>query len=525
MLKGGSYAKLVLSHDTARVVQCMLKQAPTAIKTEIADELIPSVVQMCTSKYSHFCVSRMLKYGTNGVREKIVNAMMGNVVKMVSHALSSSLIDSAYLTWATNKQKAFLRQELYGDIYKLTKDDSVKSIADTYKDTPLMKKAILTSVKAHLEHSVNKKLVDNSLVHSVLADYLTVCEDEDRAEISTVFNALLPELASTKDGARAATLLFWYASVKDRRSILKSLKEHLTKLCTHEHGYALILAILSTLDDTVAMKKTLLDNILKDIELIADTEWGRKIVEWIVSPGDKSYFHPSFIASIEEGQKYSKKDVEVKRAEILAAMEKPICVAIATNPSYWVKGGHTGLATAAVLKVSKGDHLKEAMSKLAQVICDPDWTVGAEIEKVEEKVGKRKMKISPYEDEKKTDAVPLVSGIEEAGLHVALKKMFKNDKEKLSEGESTLGGAVVEALTEETVSLINLQIDVSLIKFSFQLKKWLPLNRACFLLVNIFENGSSETQSALKKSIKPHVKILKKQTHAGSKILQTKLEL
>lgn len=453
MLKGGSYAKLVLSHDTARVVQCMLKQAPASIKTEIADELIPSVVNMCTSKYSHFCVSRMLKYGTNGVREKIVNAMMGNVVKMVSHALSSSLIDSAYLTWATTKQKAFLRQELYGDIYKLTKDNSVKSIADTYKDTPLMKKAILTSVKAHLEHAVNKKLVDNSLIHSVLADYLTVCEDEDRSEISTVFNTFLPELASTKDGTRAATLLFWYASVKDRRSILKSLKEHLTKLCTHEHGYALILAIFSTLDDTVAMKKTILDNILKDIELIADTEWGRKVVEWIVSPGDKSYFHPSFIASIEEGQKYSKKDVEVKRAEILAAMEKPICEAIAKNPSYWVKGGHTGLATAAVLKVSKGDHVKEAMVKLAQVICDPEWTVGSEIEKVEEKVGKRKMKISPYEEEKKTDAVPLVSGIEEAGLHVALKKMFKNDKEKLSSGESTLGGAVVECLTEETVNI------------------------------------------------------------------------
>lgn len=42
-----------------------------------------------------------------------------------------------------------------------SKDSSVKCIADTYKESSHLKLAILNSVKANLDHVVNKKLVDN----------------------------------------------------------------------------------------------------------------------------------------------------------------------------------------------------------------------------------------------------------------------------------------------------------------------------------------------------------------------------
>lgn len=41
------------------------------------------------------------------------------------------------------------------------KDKNVKCIADVYKDSPHMKLATLNAIKAHLNHIVNKKLVDN----------------------------------------------------------------------------------------------------------------------------------------------------------------------------------------------------------------------------------------------------------------------------------------------------------------------------------------------------------------------------
>lgn len=76
------------------------------------------VVQMSISKYAHFCVMRMVKYGTPDIREKVIQATYGNIVKMVSHAFSSSIVDTIYVSWASSQQKSSMRQELYGDLYK-----------------------------------------------------------------------------------------------------------------------------------------------------------------------------------------------------------------------------------------------------------------------------------------------------------------------------------------------------------------------------------------------------------------------
>lgn len=44
LLKGGTnYQRIVLAHDTARVVQCLLKAAPGDIKREISEVLYEQV--------------------------------------------------------------------------------------------------------------------------------------------------------------------------------------------------------------------------------------------------------------------------------------------------------------------------------------------------------------------------------------------------------------------------------------------------------------------------------------------------
>lgn len=57
----------------------------------------------------------------------------------------------------------------------------------------------------------------NSLLHAVLLDYLSECGEEDRNEIITAYLPNIAALASTKDGARAAIVMFWHSATKDRR--------------------------------------------------------------------------------------------------------------------------------------------------------------------------------------------------------------------------------------------------------------------------------------------------------------------
>lgn len=166
--------------------------------------LVPVVSKLAVCDYAHFVVPRLLKYGSQEIKRKVIDATFGNVFSMLSRPKSTSIIDSIYMSYASSQQKSLLRQELYGDLYKKVrhtgnimilqfelirstfqwkifpflsnysecwiidinfhwqaKDKNVKCIKDTYKDSPHMKLAVLNSVKSNLNHIANKTLVDN----------------------------------------------------------------------------------------------------------------------------------------------------------------------------------------------------------------------------------------------------------------------------------------------------------------------------------------------------------------------------
>lgn len=214
---GNAYAKLVLSHDIARVVQCLLKYSQAEIRKDISDTLLPNIVQMSTSKYAHFCVSRMLKYGTKEIRSRVISGFFGNIMKLVSHKFSNELVDIAYNTHASITEKAEIRQEFYSDLYRTNKIKTVHCLGDTWKDSPELKNAVLSSTKANLLKCANKELVDNGLVHAVLLEFVKTCQETDQQEVIQAYSGLLAHLSSTKDGAHAAIECYLKAQTKDRR--------------------------------------------------------------------------------------------------------------------------------------------------------------------------------------------------------------------------------------------------------------------------------------------------------------------
>ncbi|XP_059615591.1 protein penguin [Phlebotomus argentipes] len=474
MLKTGDrYSKMVLAHDTARVVQCLLKVASPEIRAEIFGKLTESLPAMAMSKYAHFCVLAMLKHGSAATRLRLIEALYGNYVKLCSHSFGHTIVDSIYITWATAQQKSCMRQEFYSDLYRKDKDSTVKCLVDTFKDASHMKNIVLGNLKQHIMKAVNKKLVDNSLFHGVLVEYLAECSEEDRLEMATAFTGLLASLASTREGTKAATLCFWYGTAKERRSALKHLREHVEKVCVHEFGYFLILAVLHTIDDTKMLKKMLLDTIVEKVEALVQHEGGRKVVEWVIQPGDTSNFHPSFTTALNEGLKYSKKDANIRQAEILEATHADLVAAVISNSAFWLSNGHIARTMATILLAKEDEKTAEAFQGIAKVISDPCWMLMPQPkpepedgeEEVDELKPKKKFKKVKNPLEKppvqEAEEAPKV-GVEDAGLHIVLKKLLKNP---------SFAATVLENLTEDT------------------LEKWLPINRGCFLLVDLLKSA------------------------------------
>ncbi|KAH8287069.1 hypothetical protein KR054_001747 [Drosophila jambulina] len=556
---GDTISKVVKAHDTARVLQCMLKYASPALRAEISEQLLPFTVDMCQSKYAQFCVQRMLKYGAPATKTKLVDSLMGHVVRLAGHSIASSLLDTMYQS-ATPQQRIHMRQEFYGDLYRKAKDSSVKTLSDTFKETTNMKASILGSVKANLDHVANKQLVDSSLVHSVMLEYLRACdEDEEKLEETvTAFAALVPHMLSTKEGSEAGVICFYKSTPKNRRAIIKNIKEHLLKIATHEHGHVFLISLLNALDDTKATKKAIYDHLHGDLRTLVGNQYGRRVVQWLVAPGDTTCFHPKFIRLVDEGLAYGKKEKEVRRKEIFEQIEAPIAENIVEDPAFWLSNSHIGLVTADVLNHLQGESYEKAATALAKVIAQPEWRISADaagplpqdkkkahndVEAIIAEATKQRKKLlqteissSEDEDESEDDdeeeeggapkekkakkeqkkakveepaeAAPLVSGIEEAGMHIVLKKILKNDVKR--EGAITFGQQLLQ----------NLAADVNL-------NSWLSVNRACFVLVKLVENSPSLLKSCKEtiSSEKSLSQTLLGQKTPGAKMLTTKLAL
>lgn len=533
--KENAYSKIATTHDTARVIQCMVKNASESIRDEIATSLLPSLCELATSKYGHHCITSLFKHGTKQLWMRVVDEITKHVIKLVNQAFAGAIVDAAYNEYATNDQRSLMRQPFYSDLYQLEKDRSIQTIKDCWKTNGYMKKSVLTTVKGHLVQAANKKCTDNSLIHALLAEFLPEAGEQERAEVIELYLPLLASISSTREGTGAAIFCFLRSVVKERRAALKAMKPYIEKMTIHEHGHRLVLCVLNCYDDTVILGKQVVTPIMQQLETIVGTgEWGRKVVGWIFSPADKDLLHPAQIEMLDGYLEHSKKDKDIRRKELFASAEAAFCQQVENNPSFWLRGGHTALLTAAILKNYSGEHLARLHRALAKVVCDPEWKVHENeinldgsilsVEAVkkpkenEKPAGERKIKKfkkSPFEEEKAASrekqlaANPLVNGVEHAGIHIALKKMLKLDQEKRQQdGEdvSQFGQALVEALTDERLST------------------WIAQNRPSFLLLLTFENSTVAVQKMLREKLLPLKKQLKAQTHTGGKLLVEKLK-
>lgn len=180
-------------------------------------ELIPVTTEMLQSKYGKFCVKRILKYGSPEIRSSVIKQFYGHAVKLTSHSVSAAIFEYAYSTFASSLAKQHLIQEFFGDIYKSSKDDSVKHLKDVYTKSPEMKTAALSATKANLLKVLNKDLLDSGLVQSVLSQYLAECSAEDRTEFISQLVPHIVILSNSKDGVRVAMQCIWHGTNKDRK--------------------------------------------------------------------------------------------------------------------------------------------------------------------------------------------------------------------------------------------------------------------------------------------------------------------
>lgn len=386
---------------------------------------------MLQSRYGIFCIKRLLKYGSHETRSLIINQMYGHAVKLSSHALSAPVFEYAYSTWATTQQKQHLIQEFFGEMYRTSKDNEIKHLRDVFKQSPDLKTAVLSAVKSNLNRILDKSLLDSGLVQSVLNQFLSECSEEDRTELISQLVPHIVVISNSKEGSRAAMQCIWHGSNKDRKLAMKTIKEHVLEMSKHEHAHCTIITLLDTADDTVLLHKIIISEILKGARDLAVHEWGRKVLLWLVAPANPTCFHPVFVKELQEGREKSnsKKDPKIRQKEILEYSVDTLLNLVAEEPEFWLGNSSLAYEMLEIIRsgIARGDALKKALESVANVVVKPDWQI---------KINERE-----------------IAGIEDAGMHMILKKLAKNDQ-NIEDQECSFGAILVDLISEETVSFV-----------------------------------------------------------------------
>ncbi|XP_033335264.2 pumilio and CPL domain-containing protein penguin [Megalopta genalis] len=477
-LLSSHYNKVMLTHDLSRIIQWMIKFSDQKIQRDIYTEIKPSIKEMILSKYAKNCVKSIFKYGPRDVKHEIISACYGNIVKFMSHSVSAPLIELVYTKYAKNTEKAHFKQEFYGDMYKQAKDNQIKSLPDVYKTAENMKSATLTAVKGNLMRILNKKLLQFTLVQTILLEYICECSSEDRSEMIVMLKDSVVELSQTKPGSKIVVQCIWHGTNKDRKLIMKSLKGNVKTVSMSEHGYLILLALFDTVDDTILVKKIILSEVQKDLTEIALNEHGKHIILYLVARRSPRYFHPNLIKFLQQGDhnKASKKLPDTREKELRDSISNLLLETVVENIATWMSNSSIAMVTLAVLNAGTGEKLKLVFESIADYITDPDSKI-KEVDDTEHKI------------------------VEHPGLHMMLKKLIQNDKKLRENNDTTFGEILINRLERNVI------------------EEWIEFNRGCFLLVFLLENEVKSITNILRSKLNPIKNALKLKTNSGAKIL------
>lgn len=106
---------------------------------------------------------------------------------------------------------------------------------------------------------IEKGLMRHTIVQAILYDYYQNATDFERIKtVNELLKEKLPSLLASNQGLYVACACFTMLDAKDRKLVLKSLKENIKEMFTNKLAHLFLIHIVNNLDDTTLSKKKIL---------------------------------------------------------------------------------------------------------------------------------------------------------------------------------------------------------------------------------------------------------------------------
>uniref|UniRef100_A0A6Q2YZR8 PUM-HD domain-containing protein n=1 Tax=Esox lucius TaxID=8010 RepID=A0A6Q2YZR8_ESOLU len=339
----GKIKTIAFAHDSTRVLQCFIQFGDDKQRQEVFDELKDDMVELSKSKYARNIVKKFLMYGSKEQVAGVMVGFKGKVRQMLRHSEASSVVEYAYNDKAVLSQRLLLTEELYGTTFQVFKSSVCPTLEKVLEANPDKVNSILEEMK----------------------QILTPMEMIESIRESVVY------MAHTHDGARVAMNCLWHGTPKDRKVIIKTMKTYIEKFATGEYSFLVLLAAFDCIDDTKLVKQAVLLEILTSLPDILSNKNGKKVLLYLLSPRDPAHLLPEIIQVLEkgDGNAHSKKDVALRRKELLEAVSPPLLQHLCDHARTMVMDKASSVTVSEILGAAIGD-LRPAMEAVAEVAAD-----------------------------------------------------------------------------------------------------------------------------------------------------------
>jgi len=92
----------------------------------------------------------------------------------------------------------------YGKYFLILQDNKDKSLKKLIKEKPIIKEGLVSKLESITHKLIDKGMTRHTIVQSILFDYLTIADNEERLELVNLLAEVFPALLSSKRGLKVA---------------------------------------------------------------------------------------------------------------------------------------------------------------------------------------------------------------------------------------------------------------------------------------------------------------------------------
>jgi len=447
-------------------------------KNYLFDQLKEQIIVMSKSLYAHHLVIKFLTYGTDEQKKHIKQCMYGHVCKLARHTYGCRVLEYCYNDVCNSSERFQLVQEFYGREYFIVKTTDVKNIEELLlSKNEIQQSSILEHMSENLMPCIEKSLLNTSIVHRALHEYMRNAKEKGRTEMIDAVKEKLIKMVHSRDGSRVAMYCLWYGTVKDRKLLVKSLKTFVLKIAKEEQGYPILWTIFDTVDDTKLVSKIILQELMSNFDDLIDDPNGKKVLMYLASPRNTKHFNYDLIKLMKTADTLntSKKDPLIRQKELFDYCKKYFIEYICKNIATCLKDGFKGFIMAEVLgKVD--DNMNVFYKSLSELLLQSSMEAQNDNNYIEHPIS-----------------------------HNVLRHLILADEKRQTKTETTLISSIINDISPDT------------------LRSWILCNRGCFLFVLMLEHGQKHECEQIRRLLQPAIDTLKRQTFTGSNVLMEKL--